>query len=47
MGYQAVTRFGIWALFFVLACQEGEKTAPSEAAPASAQGASTEKNGKP
>jgi len=43
MRHQAVTRFGIWALFFVLACQGGEKTPPTEAPAASAQGPSTEK----
>jgi hypothetical protein len=47
MRHQAVTRFGIWALFFVLACQGGEKTAPTETQAASAQGASTGKNEKP
>jgi hypothetical protein len=47
MRHQAVTRFGIWALFFVLACQGGEKTDPTETPPASAQGQSAEKNEKP
>ena len=47
MRHQAVTRFGIWALFFVLACQGGEKTVPTEAPPASAQEESAEKNEEP
>jgi len=47
MRHQVVTRFGIWALFFVLACQGGEKTAPTETQAASAQGTSTGKNEKP
>jgi hypothetical protein len=37
MRHQAVTRFGIWALFFMLACKGGETTAPTEAPTASAQ----------
>jgi hypothetical protein len=47
MRHQAVTRFGFWALFFVLACKGGEKTAPTEAPLASAQEPSPEKNDKP
>jgi hypothetical protein len=42
-----MTRFGIWALFFVLACQGGEKSAPTQAPPASAQAASSEKEKTP
>lgn len=37
MRHHAVTRFGIWALFFVLACKGGESTAPTEAPSAAAQ----------
>ena len=42
-----MTRFGIWALFFVLACQGGEKSAPTQAPAASAQEASPTKDAKP
>ena len=42
-----MTRFGTWALFFVLACQGGEKSAPTQAPPASAQAASAEKEKTP
>lgn len=42
-----MTRFGIWALFFVLACQGGEKSAPTQAPAASAQSASSAKETKP
>jgi hypothetical protein len=47
MRHQAVTRFGIWALFFVLACQGGDKTAPTEAPAASAQQTRAEQDEKP
>ncbi|MBW2688276.1 MAG: VCBS repeat-containing protein [Deltaproteobacteria bacterium] len=47
MRHQAVTRFGIWALFFLLACQGGETTAPTEAPAASAQPATTAHDEKP
>jgi FG-GAP-like repeat len=47
MRHQAVTRFGIWALFFVLACKGGETTAPTEAPGARAQEASPVKNEAP
>lgn len=47
MRHQAVTRFGLWALFFVLACQGGEKSAPSEPAPVSAQAKSPAKTDEP
>ncbi|MBW1830559.1 MAG: VCBS repeat-containing protein [Deltaproteobacteria bacterium] len=47
MRYQAVTRFGIWALFFVLACKGGETTAPTEAPAASAQETSPAAPDKP
>jgi len=47
MRHPAVTRFGIWALFFVLACQGGEKSAPTQAPAAAAQGASPAKEPKP
>ena len=42
-----MTRFGIWALFFVLACQGGEKSAPTQAPAASAQPASSAKEKTP
>jgi hypothetical protein len=47
MRHQAVTRFGIWALFFVLACQGGEKSPPTEAPAAAAQGAKPAEEAKP
>jgi hypothetical protein len=47
MRHQAVTRFGIWALFFVLACKGGETSAPTEAPTASAQEASPGKSETP
>lgn len=47
MRHHAVTRFGIWALFFVLACQGGEKSAPTQAPAAAAQGASPSKQAMP
>ena len=47
MRHHAVTRFGIWALFFVLACKGGETTAPTEAPTASAQGTTTAQKDKP
>ncbi|MGB7475708.1 MAG: VCBS repeat-containing protein, partial [Polyangiales bacterium] len=47
MRHQAVTRFGIWGLFFVLACQGGEKSAHTQAPAAAAQGASLAKETKP
>jgi hypothetical protein len=47
MRHHAVTRFGIWALFFVLACKGGETTAPTEAPTASAQETTTGEKDKP
>ncbi len=47
MRHQAVTRFGIWALFFLLACKGGETTAPTEPPAASAQQPSSTKDAKP
>lgn len=47
MRHHAVTRFGFWALFFVLACQGGEKSAPTQAPAAAAQAASPGKDPKP
>ena len=47
MRHQAVTRFGIWALFFVLACQGGEKSPPTEAPAAAAQEAKPAEEAKP
>jgi hypothetical protein len=47
MRHQAVTRFGIWALFFVLACKGGETTAPTEAPTASAQQTTPAQKEKP
>ncbi|MFW2388062.1 MAG: FG-GAP repeat domain-containing protein [Polyangiales bacterium] len=47
MRHHSVTRFGLWALFFVLACQGGEKSAPAEPAPASAQAERPAKTEKP
>ena len=47
MRNESVTRFGIWALFFVLACQGGESSAPTEAPAASAQETSPAKTVKP
>jgi len=47
MRHQAVTRFGIWALFFVLACRGGESSAPTEAPAASAQETSPASEAKP
>jgi hypothetical protein len=47
MRHQSVTRFGIWALFFLLACKGGETTAPTEAPAASAQETPPVKEAKP
>ncbi len=47
MRHQAVTRFGIWALFFVLACKGGEKTPPTDPPAASAQEATPAEKAKP
>ena len=47
MRHQSVTRFGIWALFFLLACKGGETTAPTEAPAASAQETPPVKEEKP
>ncbi|MBW2160990.1 MAG: VCBS repeat-containing protein, partial [Deltaproteobacteria bacterium] len=47
MRHQAVIRFGVWALFFVLACKGGETTAPTEAPAAAAQGTSAAADDKP
>ena len=46
MRHQSVTRFGIWALFFLLACKGGETTAPTEPPAASAQETITVKEAK-
>jgi hypothetical protein len=47
MRHQSVTRFAIWALFFLLACKGGETTAPTEAPAASAQETPPVKEAKP
>ena len=47
MRNHAVTRFGIWALFFLLACKGGETSAPTDAPSASAQETAPAKETKP
>ena len=37
MPHQTVRRFGLWALFFLLACKGGEASAPTEAPPSAAE----------
>ena len=47
MRNHAVTRFGIWALFFLLACKGGETSAPTDAPSAAAQETAPAKEAKP
>jgi hypothetical protein len=47
MRNHAVIRFGIWAMFFLLACKGGETSAPTEAPAASAQETAPANEAKP